>query len=171
MDDWPAAEKHFEKALELDGRDPLILLDYANALRARAERVDDADERAGLIERAREHLRQSLALRERLAETHAAMAATHLLEGQDAAPGVSHINRALALAPASLEARLLRGRLLLKMRSRMAARSDAITVLTRARKRSNIESARSLLEAIESSGLALEAMFDSATLASAGGTH
>ncbi|MBW2274288.1 MAG: hypothetical protein JRG96_13525 [Deltaproteobacteria bacterium] len=151
MDDWTSAHRHFMKALEIDARDPMIHLDYGNALRARAEGTQDGAERLSLVGQSRDHYRESLELDEVIAESHAMLAASYLIEGP-AAAGLTHVDRALALVPASLRARLLRGRLRLREGDRLAARIDTEAILTRARAGKDIRAARALLAEIGSSG-------------------
>jgi tetratricopeptide (TPR) repeat protein len=142
------AELRFATALEIAPLDPLIHLARANALSA-AARVSTDPERARLVGLARGAYERSLILADTIPETHAMLAASYLIDGQDVADGVVHVNRASALLPASLDIQLMRARLELRRGNSGIARAIAIQVLSRARITSTIDAAGILLNEID----------------------
>lgn len=142
------AELRFAEALSIAPDDPVIHLDYGNLQRARALASTEGSARARFAALAREHYRRSLELDDSIPETHFMLGGTYLIEGQDARRGIAHSERAHALLPASLETRLLRARLELKLGNRYAARAEAVEVLSRGRRRETLAAARALIEQI-----------------------
>ena len=142
------AELQFATALEIAPLDPLIHLARANALSA-AARVSTDPERERLVGLARGAYERSLTLADTIPETHVMLAASYLIDGQDAVDGVAHLDRASALLPASLEIQLMRARLELSRGNSGIARAIAIQVLSRARITSTIAAARTLLQEID----------------------
>jgi len=147
--DLSSADARYRKAQALDPDDPFLQLGWANALLARAAGTDDPAERARLASQARDHYRRSLDLPGDLPEAHAGLAATYLLDGEDAALGRAHVHTALALLPGDAAIRFVGARLALAVGNRGEARSEATQLLTRARSESDLEAARSLLERID----------------------
>lgn len=147
--DWVGAEARFLDALALRPEDPFIHLSHGNALRVHAEASLDAEERTRLVERARAQYRRSLELDGAIPEAHFMLADTDRIEARNALRGIEDAKAASALLPASLEIPLLLARLELAAGNRTLARADAVEVLSRARRRETLDSARNLLEAID----------------------
>ncbi len=148
--DRSSADARYRDAQALDPEDPLLHLGWANALRVRAAEAGDPAERARLASQARDHYQRSLDRVGDLPEAHAGMAATYLLDGEDAASGTAHLRAALALLPGDTAIRIIGARLALAVGHRGEARSEATQLLTRARSEPDLEAARSLLERIDS---------------------
>ena len=147
--DRAGADTRYEAALAAAPGDPLIHARFANLLRARAENAGDPAQRAELARLARSHYAQSLEQNDRLAESHAGLAATYLLDGEDPAGALAHARTARTLLPGDAEIGLLSARLELALGDREVARRAAIREMTRARTEPDLDAARSILAQID----------------------
>ncbi|HJO25601.1 MAG: hypothetical protein QF890_00355 [Myxococcota bacterium] len=146
---WEDAEAHFERALATAPDNARVRLEIAEAYRKRAQTSVDPDARHGLAEAARRQYRSSLELDEQIPETHAGLAATFLIAGEDPALAVAPLKRARELLPASLEIALLDAELLKKLGNPVSARRHANTVLSRTRSKQTARAARAILQQLD----------------------
>ena len=146
---WEEAVTQFDNALAAAPDDALVQLDVAEIYRARARTLADDETRHALVEAARKHYRRSLEIEPNLPETHAGLAATYLIRGEDPRLGLPAIRRARELLPASLEINLLEAALLARTGNPVSARRRANAVLARARSDGTSRAARELLKRLD----------------------
>ncbi len=144
-----AADARYHAALAAAPDDPLVHLRFANLVRTRAESSGDPAPRAWLAGLARSHYARSIELEGALAESHAGLAATYLVDGEDVAGTLEHARVARRLSPGDAEIGLLSARLELALGDREAARRAATREITRARNAPDLEAARALLAQID----------------------
>jgi Tfp pilus assembly protein PilF len=147
--DRSGADARYQAALAAAPDDPLIHVRFADLLRARAENAGDPAQRAELARLARTHYARSLELNDGLAESHAGVAATYLVDGEDPSGSLEHARAARALLPGDAEIGLLDARLELALGDRDAARRAAVREMTRARRTADLAAARSVLDQID----------------------
>jgi len=146
--DRAGADARYQAALDAAPGNAVLHLRYADLLRARAETGDPA-QRAELAARARSHYARSLELEDGIPESHAGLASTYLLEGEDPEGALAHARAARSLLPGDPAIGLLAARLELAVGDREVARRDAAREMSRARTASDLEAARSLLAQID----------------------
>ena len=147
--DREGADARYQAALAAAPDDPLIHVRFANLLRARAENSGDPAQRADLARLARTHYARSIELNGGLAESHAGLAATYLVDGEDPSGTLEHARVARTLLPGDAEVGLLSARLELALGDREAARRAATREMTRARSAPDLAAARSVLAQID----------------------
>jgi tetratricopeptide (TPR) repeat protein len=147
--DRAGAEARYDAALAAAPDDAVIHARFANLLRARAEDEGDPAQRAEFARLARSHYAQSIEWAPRLAESHAGIAATFLVDGEDPSGALAHARTAHGLLPGDPEIALLSAKLELAHGDREAARRTAIREVTRARSAPDLEAARSVLAQID----------------------
>lgn len=147
--DSEGADARYQAALAAAPDDPLIHVRFANLLRARAENGGDPAQRADLARLARTHYARSLELNGGLAESHAGLAATYLVDGEDPSGTLEHARVARTLLPGDAEVGLLSARLELAIGDREAARRAATREMSRARRAPDLAAARSVLVQID----------------------
>ncbi|TMA31286.1 MAG: hypothetical protein E6J87_16105 [Deltaproteobacteria bacterium] len=146
--DRAGADARYQAALAAAPDDAVLHLRYADLLRARAETAEPA-QRAEPAALARSHYARSIELEGRLAESHAGLAATYLVDGEDPAGALAHARTARNLLPGDPEIGLLAARLELNLGDRETARRDAAREMSRARTAPDLEAAQSLLAQID----------------------
>ena len=103
-----------------------------------------------LVARAREHYERAIALEPDLPESHAGLAATHLLDGERPPAGAgASAGTARNLLPGDAEIGMLEARIALRSGDRETARREAARSFSRARTRVGSHAAGSLLEQID----------------------
>ncbi len=147
--DWAAAKPYYGRALALAPDDPQTRLEAALFYLAQAEQTEDAESRTQLASLAREHLVRARELDRFRPGTHASLAASYLLDGEDAAQAQSSLEQARNLLPSSLEIELLRARLSLEHGLPLTARRLARNVRARTHSKELAEDAGRLLDEIE----------------------
>lgn len=138
------AQGQLQQALGLDARQPLVQRQAGDYYRHRARRAASPEQRSELLQLARWHYGQSLAL-EPSAAVEARLAETALVAGQAAGPALEAARTAVGLQPASLDLKLLQGRVELAAGNRGQARVLAREVWARAHGEAQREQARALL--------------------------
>lgn len=146
--DRAGAAARYEAALAAAPDDARIHVRFANLVLARTESADPA-QRAELARLARSHYERSIELNRELAESHAGLVATYLVDGEDPAGALEHARTAQALLPGDPEIGLLSARLELERGDREAARRTAVRAMTRARSEPDLDAARSVLAQID----------------------
>jgi tetratricopeptide (TPR) repeat protein len=147
--DRAGADARYQSALAAAPDDPVIHTRFANLLRARAQSSSDPTQRADLARLARTHYARSIELNSALAEAHAGIAATYLVDGEDPSGALEHARTARTLLPGDAEIGLLSARLELALGDREAARRAATREMTRARRAPDLDAARSVLAQID----------------------
>jgi tetratricopeptide (TPR) repeat protein len=147
--DRNGADARYEAALAAAPDDPVIHLRLADLLRARAADSSDPAQRVQLAGLARSHYARSLASNGALAEAHAGLAATYFVDHEDPSGTLAHARAARKLLPGDGEVGLLAARLELAFGDREAAHREATREMTRARRASDLDAARSLLAQID----------------------
>jgi hypothetical protein len=145
--DWPTAQKAFSHSITQESEDATILLEAGMYRVAFAGEVEDPKRRSSHLEGGRSDYRRSLAIDERLPDTHAQLAASFLVPGEDAAKGFSEIRHVLDMQPSSLEALLLRARLEVAAGNERAAHGTAETVRAHTHDDDLAKAAREIIEA------------------------
>ena len=147
--DADGADTRYRSALAAAPDDPIVQLGLAELLQARAAAATDPERRAALLARAREAYQRAIELAPDLPEAYAGLAATHLVDGEDPAGGLAAARTAGTLLPGDTGIHMLEARLALAAGDRDTARRQATLSLSRARSRSEIDAARSLLDRID----------------------
>lgn len=147
--DRVGADARYQAALAAADDDPLIHVRFANLLRARAANSSDPAQRAELARLARTHYARSIERNGALAESHAGLAATYLVDGEDPTGALAHARTARKLLPGDAEIGLLSARLELAVGDRDVARREATREMTRARSTPDLDAARSVLAQID----------------------
>jgi Tfp pilus assembly protein PilF len=147
--DRDGADRRYQAALAAAPDDAQIHLRYANLLRAGAANSGDLARRSQLAGLARSHYARSIELDGSLAESHAGLAATYFVDGENPADTLAHARAARKLLPGDAEIGLLSARLELALGDRATARRGAAHELTRAGSAPEREAAQSLLAQID----------------------
>jgi len=147
--DADGADAFYRSALEAAPEDPIVQLGFGELLQSRAAATTDPARRVALLAPAREHYQRAIELAPDLPEAYAGLAATFLVDGEDPAAGLAAARTAGTLLPGDTGILMLEARLALGAGDRETARRQATLSLSRARSRSEIEAARSLLDRID----------------------
>jgi len=143
------ADRAFDAALASAPGDASLHVARGNLLRERAAREADPAARRDLVVRARAHYDRAIGLAPERPSGHAGLAATHLVEGEDARRGLDPVLRALALLPGDTRLRALHARLALAAGDVGDARGSTVRLITDAQSDEELAEARALLEEIE----------------------
>ena len=147
--DSKGADARYQAALAAAPDDPLIHVRFANSC-ARVPRAA-ATPRSGPTSRGSRAptTRAASNCMAGLAESHAGLAATYLVDGEDPSGTLEHARFARTLLPGDAEVGLLSARLELAIGDREAARHAATREMTRARSAPDLAAARSVLAQID----------------------
>jgi tetratricopeptide (TPR) repeat protein len=146
---WEEAKPHYARALGIAEESPLVQLEVGGYYHTRAGHTADAVTRSQLLELARGHYARSIALDTSLAEPHAVLGATYLLDGEDATLGLEPLLRAQQLLPGSLEIELLLANLKVKLGLTVEGRDRALRVFSRTHSDDLASGAKGIMDAIE----------------------
>lgn len=100
---WADARPRLEQAFALAPEDPIVALDCASALHARAIETDDPTVRQELLADARRYYRHARAIQPEAPEALAGYGSTYLVDGEDPNEGVPSLEAAHRLLPGSTE--------------------------------------------------------------------
>ena len=101
QDEFEAAQPYFENAIRLAPDDPYVQLDAAEYWHDRAEKTEDAEDRAASFERARKHYVSAWKLDQSIAETYAMFGRSYFDEGKDFAKAIEMLEEAEYRLPAN----------------------------------------------------------------------
>lgn len=146
---YAEAQRHFRRAIEAGSQDYLAHYYYAFAVNR--EQVGETQYVSDLPEESVKEMRAALRLARRLnpdfADTYKLLAFINMVRGDDLDEAISHINRAISLAPHREDIIYTLAQIQLKRKDYAAARQTALT-LTGAAKSEVRERASSMLENI-----------------------
>jgi len=105
--DFEAARPYFEQAAALAPGDPYIQLDLAEFWHSRAVELEDSEDRATYLARAREHYVKAWKLDDSIPETYAAYGWTFVMEGLRHDYAIELLEQAESILPSSIGVRLM----------------------------------------------------------------